>query len=49
MKLVVFVMYKTEQLESFLHELKEKGISGATILNSTGLIFVYLVVPRSII
>jgi len=37
MKLVVFVMYKTEQLESFLHELKEKGISGATILNSTGM------------
>lgn len=37
MKLVVYVMNKTELLEDFLHELKENDIKGATILNSTGM------------
>ncbi|XFA98856.1 P-II family nitrogen regulator [Candidatus Izemoplasma sp. B36] len=37
MKLVVYVMNKTELLEEFLHELKEKNIKGATILNSSGM------------
>ncbi len=37
MKLVVYVMNKTELLEEFLHELKEKDIKGATILNSSGM------------
>jgi len=37
MKLLVFVMNQTELLDEFLHELKEKGIMGATILNSTGM------------
>lgn len=37
MKLLVYVMYKTELLEEYLHELKENNINGATILNSTGM------------
>lgn len=37
MKLLVYVMNQTELLDEFLHELKEKGIFGATILNSTGM------------
>ena len=37
MKLLVYVMDKTELLEEFLHELKENDIKGATILNSTGM------------
>lgn len=37
MKLLVFVMNRTELLDEFLHVLKEKGIKGATILNSTGM------------
>ncbi len=37
MKLVVYVMNKTELLEEFLHELKDNEIKGATILNSTGM------------
>ncbi|HOO44170.1 MAG TPA: hypothetical protein PKU69_03775 [Bacillota bacterium] len=37
MKLVVYVMTKTELLDSFLHELQENKIKGATILNSTGM------------
>ncbi len=38
MKLVVYVMNRTEYLDEFLHELKEKNINGATILNSTGMV-----------
>ena len=37
MKLLIYVMNNTELLEEFLHELKENGIKGATILNSTGM------------
>lgn len=37
MKLLVYVMNQTELLDEFLHLLKEKGIKGATILNSTGM------------
>ncbi len=37
MKLVVYVMNKTELLEEFLLELKKNNINGATILNSTGM------------
>lgn len=37
MKLVVYVMNKTELLEEFLLELRNNGINGATILNSTGM------------
>lgn len=37
MKLVVYVMNKTELLEEFLLELKANNINGATILNSTGM------------
>jgi hypothetical protein len=37
MKLLIYVMNKTELLEEFLHELKENCIIGATILNSTGM------------
>lgn len=37
MKLVVYVMNNTSKLDAFLHELKEKDIKGATILNGTGM------------
>jgi len=37
MKLVVYVMNNTSKLDLFLHELKEKHIKGATILNGTGM------------
>ena len=37
MKLVVYVMNKTELLDSFLHELNAHDIKGATILNSSGM------------
>jgi len=37
MKLVVYVMHDTKLLDDFLHELKDRGIKGATILNSTGM------------
>ncbi len=37
MKLVVYVMNKTEFLDEFLHELNEKGVKGATIISSTGM------------
>ncbi len=37
MKLVVYVMNDTTKLDKFLHELKEKNIKGATILNGTGM------------
>lgn len=37
MKLVIYVMYKIELLDTFLHELQEKDIKGATILSSTGM------------
>ena len=37
MKLVVYVMNQTDLLDEFLHELNEKGVKGAAILNSTGM------------
>lgn len=37
MKLVVYVMNNTSKLDDFLHQLKEKEIKGATILDSTGM------------
>ncbi len=37
MKLLIYVLNRTELLDEFLHVLKEKGIKGATILNSTGM------------
>lgn len=37
MKLLIYVMNHTELLDAFLLELKEKNITGATILNSTGM------------
>ncbi len=37
MKLMVFVMNKVEHLDPFVHRLKEAGIKGATIINSTGM------------
>lgn len=37
MKLMVFVLNKTEKLEPLLAELLQAGISGATILQSTGM------------
>ncbi|MBN2541182.1 MAG: hypothetical protein JXB08_06635 [Bacilli bacterium] len=37
MKLIVYVMNKTELLEEFLKELQNNNINGATILNSTGM------------
>lgn len=37
MKLMIYVMNDTNQLDPFLHRLKESGIRGATILNSTGM------------
>jgi len=37
MKLMVFVMNRVEHLDSFIVRLKESGIKGATILNSTGM------------
>ncbi len=37
MKLVLYVMNKTEYLEEFLHELNENGVKGATIISSTGM------------
>lgn len=37
MKLVVYVMNDTSLLDKFLHELNEKDIKGATIINSTGM------------
>jgi len=38
MKLVVYVMNKTEYLDEFLRELKEHHINGATIIKSTGMV-----------
>ncbi len=37
MKLLVYVMNDVALLDEFVHELKEKGIKGATIINSTGM------------
>lgn len=37
MKLVVYVTNNTNKLDEFLHQLKEKNIKGATILNGTGM------------
>jgi len=37
MKLLVFILNKTEVLEVFLSRLAEEGIGGATILSSTGM------------
>lgn len=38
MQLLLIVLNKTEKLEALLEELMENGISGATILNSTGML-----------
>lgn len=37
MKLMVFVLNNIEKLDPFIHRLKDAGIKGATILNSTGM------------
>ena len=37
MKLFVIVLNKVDKLDSLLEELGEAGISGATIINSTGM------------
>lgn len=37
MKLMLMVLNKVEKLEDFLERLMEEGISGATILSSTGM------------
>lgn len=37
MKLFVIVLNKVDKLDSLLEELGEAGISGATIMNSTGM------------
>ncbi len=37
MKLMIYVMNDVKQLDPFLHRLKESGIKGATILDSTGM------------
>jgi nitrogen regulatory protein PII len=37
MKLLVFVLSDVEKLQPLLNQLKEKGISGATILDSSGM------------
>lgn len=38
MKLVILVLNKVEKLDNFLESLMEYGITGATIINSTGLV-----------
>ncbi len=38
MKLIVFVLNKTEKLNDFLISLSKNGLKGATIIKSTGLI-----------
>lgn len=37
MKLFIYVMNDVKLLDKFVHELKEKQIKGATIINSTGM------------
>jgi nitrogen regulatory protein PII len=37
MKLLILVLEKVEKMEEVLVSLREAGISGATILNSTGM------------
>lgn len=37
MKLLVYVMNKVELQETFLVQLKDRGIKGATIIDSTGM------------
>jgi len=37
MKLVIYVMNDIQLLDRFLKRLKERGIRGATIINSTGM------------
>ena len=38
MKLVLLVLNKVEKLDDFLEGLAEHGITGATIVNSTGMV-----------
>ena len=38
MKLVIIVLNKIEKLDDFLESMMDQGISGATILNSTGMV-----------
>lgn len=38
MKLLVYVMNKCEKLDNLLHVLTDEGITGATIINSHGMI-----------
>ncbi len=38
MKLILIVLNKVEKLDDFLEGLMDQGISGATILNSTGMV-----------
>lgn len=37
MKLIIFVMNQVEKLDTLIKTLHQKGIKGATILNSTGM------------
>jgi len=37
MKFLVYVMNKVDLMDAFIHQLKEKSIKGATIINSTGM------------
>ena len=37
MKLLIYVMNRVEKLNGFLHELKERNVSGATIIDGTGM------------
>ncbi len=38
MKLLVFVLNKIEKLDNLLHELKLRNVSGATIIEGTGMV-----------
>lgn len=38
MKLVIIVLNKIEKLDDFLESMMEQGITGATIINSTGMV-----------
>lgn len=38
MKLILIVLNKVEKLDDFLEGLMDQGITGATILNSTGIV-----------
>jgi len=37
MKFLVYVMNNVDLMDAFIHQLKERNIKGATIINSTGM------------